>query len=266
MTDNELLALYQALETHVLEAGAFIRDEFANFSFSDVKFKGQNDLVSYVDIQAEKMLKANCLELIPGSGFINEESGTTEGSNDYTWVIDPLDGTTNFTHGIPHFSVSIALMEKGTPILGYVYGIMLNEMFGAMRGKGAFLNGKSIRVSPHTSLKSSVIVTGFPYERKDWVSKQLEILDLLVSRSHGFRRLGSAALDLAYVACGRMEGFFEFGLNPWDLAAGALIIQEAGGHVSDFQGGADYMFGKQILGTNGHVHGELLSVIQERIP
>ncbi|RMG22481.1 MAG: inositol monophosphatase [Bacteroidetes bacterium] len=264
-TDTELTRLTAQLEALIRQTGEFIRREFEHFSFSKVNYKDINDPVSYVDVSAENMLMEGCNKLLPGSGFINEEGGEIRSENGFTWIIDPLDGTTNFTHGVPHFSISVALSEGDEVKLGYVYHVMLDEMYMAARGAGAFLNGRPIRASGLEKLKTSLVVTGFPYHRKAWLDLHLRILGDLVDRSQGVRRLGSAALDLAYVACGRLEGYFEFGLSPWDLAAGALLVQEAGGTVSDFEGGDNYLFGKQILATNGHIHVELLELIQKRI-
>lgn len=250
----------------VYKTGEFIRNEFKNFSFSKVEYKGDNDPVSYVDITAEKMLKEACSRFIPGSGFINEETGETKSENGYIWIIDPLDGTTNFTHGIPHFSISLALLYNGKIQMAYVYGIMLDEMFVAIRGKGATRNGEPIRISGQENLKTSVVVTGFPYEYKEWVQNLLGILSLFIDHSQGFRRFGSAALDLSYVACGRVESYFEFGLNAWDLAAGSLLVEEAGGKVTDFDGGDNFLFGKQIVSSNGHIHDEMLELINKCLP
>ncbi len=264
-TEIEFSNLDAEIKKIIYETGAFIRKEFKNFSFSNVQYKGENDLVSYVDVTAEQMLKKVCATLIPDAGFHNEEGGIIESNNAYTWIIDPLDGTTNFTHGIPYFSISLALMYKAKLKMGYVYGVIPDEMFSAIEGQGAFLNGDPIHISAHEKLKTSIVVTGFPCEHKVWMEAYLGILADFVDHSHGFRRFGSAALDLAYVASGRFDAFFEFGLNPWDIAAGALLVNEAGGFTSDFDGGKNYIFGKEILATNGRIHAEMLSLIKKRL-
>lgn len=259
--------LDKVLQLAIRETGAFIRNEFEKFSFSDVQYKSANNPFSYVDLEAEKQLSSTCAALLPGSGFINEESSAISSQNGYTWIIDPLDGTVNFMHGIPHFSISLALMDPtGHIMLGYVWDVMREEMFHAIRGQGAFVNGRRVSVSERNGLGTSVVITGFPYGYASWVDDFLRVMAELVRQCHGVRRLGSAALDLAYVASGRAEAFFEFGINSWDIAAGALLVQEAGGHVSDFMGGSDYLFGRQIIATNSHIHKELLQIIHERIP
>lgn len=264
-TSADLLEIEKELSSIIRRTGAFIKNEYASFSFSRVEYKSQNDPVSYVDISAEKMLMEGCNQLIPGAGFINEEGGRQESQNGYTWIIDPLDGTNNFTHGIPHFCVSLALSYEDEVIMGFVYGVMLDELFSCIKGQGAKLNGRPIYTSEHEFLKTSVVVTGFPFRHTEWVDRQFDILRLMLKHSHGFRRFGSAALDLAYVACGRVEAFFEFDLKPWDLAAGALLIEEAGGKVTGLTGKNDFLFGGKIIGTNGKIHDEMLGLIREKL-
>ena len=254
------------LQILIHKTGDFIREEFERFSFQDVIYKSENNPVSYVDIQAERMLREGCSSLIPGSGFINEESDEVQSTNGYTWIIDPLDGTVNFMHGNPHFSISLALSFEGELIMGYIFDVMAREMFVALKGKGATLNGRKLQVSHHEAVSSSIIVMGFPYEPGVWLEAYLRLLAQLVQTTQGLRRTGSAALDLAYVAAGRVEGFFEFGLNPWDIAAGVLLIEEAGGKVSDFTNGNNFLFGRQLLGSNGRIHNEVLQLIQAHLP
>lgn len=256
----------EAIQALVEKTGAFIREEFLRFSFSEVSYKAENDPFSFVDVSAEKMLQEGCHDLIPGSGFINEEGPDIIGENAYRWIIDPLDGTVNFMHGIPHFCISLALQYEEITVAGYVYGVMEKEMYVAKEGQGAFLNGHPIHVSDRKGLRQSVIVTGFPYAYADWVEDYLKVVSDLIRQCHGIRRLGSAALDMAYVAAGRVEGFFEFGLKPWDVAAGALLIKEAGGRVSDFDRGENYLFGRQVLGTNAAVHEPMIEVLQQYLP
>jgi myo-inositol-1(or 4)-monophosphatase len=247
------------------EAGSFIRDERKELDWSKVEKKQRfSDLVSYVDKEAEKLIINKVRDLIPGAGFITEEGMADYRSENYNWVIDPLDGTTNYLHGLPIFSTSIALMKKKVEILGVVYEINLDECFSARKDGGAFLNGMPIQVSKAARFDESLIATGFPYTSFDKMPKYIEIITHLMAKTHGIRRLGSAAVDLAYVACGRLEGFFEFGLKPWDMAAGTLLVKEAGGKVTDFEGGEDFIFGVGSgLVSACSIHEELLSAIRE---
>ncbi|HSJ68668.1 MAG TPA: inositol monophosphatase family protein [Anditalea sp.] len=254
----DLDQLLERTKSIAKEAGAFIRKERQSFKVESIEHKGFNDLVSYVDKEAEKIIVDGLRELLPEAGFITEEGTDTVQKDIYNWIIDPLDGTTNFIHGLPVFSVSIALTERGKLIIGVVYEINLDECFYAISGKGAYCNGKSISVSTAPKLADSLIATGFPYYDFDLISNYLETLRKLMQKSHGIRRLGSAAVDLAYVACGRVDAFFEYNLNSYDVAAGALIVLEAGGQVTDFDGGENFLFGRQILASNSMIHSELL--------
>jgi myo-inositol-1(or 4)-monophosphatase len=241
------------------EVGAFIRKERQSFKLTTVEHKGFNDLVSYVDKEAEKQIVDKLSLIFPEAGFITEEGTNTTRQEQFNWVIDPLDGTTNFVHGLPIFSVSIALMEYDQVVLGVVYEINRHECFFAIKGGGAFCNDTPIRVSKAENLGSSLIATGFPYYNFEQIDKYLAALKFLMQSTHGLRRLGSAAVDLCYVASGRIEGYFEYNLNSYDVAAGALIVQEAGGTVTDFGGGGDYIFGRNIIATNTQIHPEFLS-------
>lgn len=247
------------------KAGAFIRHEAARFEQEAVEYKGLNNVVSYVDKETEKMLVEGLKSLLPEAGFITEE-GTIEQnrSTEWLWIIDPLDGTANFVHGLPMFSVSIGLMHQNEMVLGVIYEISHDRCFWATKGEGAFCNDQKISVSSLKTLGESLLATGFPYYDFDKMPQYLDILQALMRQTHGLRRLGSAAIDLAYVACGWFEGFYEYNLNSWDMAAGVLIVKEAGGHVSDFSGGDNYVFGGDVIASNSHVHKELLQVIQER--
>ncbi len=249
------------IENIIREAGEFARKAFLAFSRSDIRYKGTNDLFSFVDVQTEQKLKTAFQALLPGAGFINEEGEDEQGENAFRWIIDPIDGTTNFTHGLPLFAISVALQYEEETIVGIVYEVMHDEMFVAEKGKGATLNGKRISVSEVAKLSESLVATGFPYTKFAWLDDFMEMLKDFMKESHGIRRLGSAAIDLVHVACGRFESFFEIGLNPWDIAAGALIVTEAGGKVTDFQGDDGFLFGRQIVASNGRVHEEVLGVI-----
>jgi myo-inositol-1(or 4)-monophosphatase len=245
------------------EVGTFIEKERLHFSMDRVEHKGFNDLVSYVDKEAEKQLVAQLQAIFPEAGFITEEGTNTTRGDVYDWVIDPLDGTTNFVHGLPIFAVSIGLMERGEVVMGVVYEVNRKESFYAYKGGGAFCNGVPLQVSKAATLSASLISAGFPYNRIDLIDRYLTIKKSLMQKSHGLRQLGSAAVDLCYVAAGRTEAYFEYNLNSYDVAAGVILVQEAGGKVTDFEGGNDYIFGRQLVATNRSIHEELMAVIAE---
>lgn len=257
---NDLVEVGLKVKTLALEVGRFIRTESSKFITSSIEKKGLNDLVSYVDKEAEKQLVEGLKIILPNSGFIAEEGTANMADEDYIWVVDPLDGTTNFIHGLPIYSISIALMYKEQLVLGLVYEINKNELFYAHKGGGAWLNDESISVSPIATLSESLLATGFPYYNFDKLETYMAMLAHFMKHTHGLRRMGSAAVDLAYVACGRFEGFFEYNLNPWDVAGGAFIVQEAGGTVTDFNDGDDFLFGKSII-ASGKVSKELFGAI-----
>lgn len=241
------------------EAGAFIRRERQIFDIAKVEQKGINDLVSYVDKQAEQLIVDALAKLLPQAGFITEEGTSTVVGERFNWIIDPLDGTTNFIHGLPFYAVSIGLQENEEIILGVVYEVSNSECFYAIRGGGAFCNETPIHVSLAPDLSSSLIATGFPYDGLGQTDAFLAVLKSVMGTSHGFRRLGSAALDLCYVACGRVDGYFQHNLKPYDVAGGLIIVKEAGGKVTDFKGGSDYIFGGEMVATNALIHEQLLS-------
>lgn len=248
------------------EVGAFIRKEAEDFDLSRIEKKTSfNNLVSYVDKEAETRLVTALKKSFPKAGFITEE-GTVEQSTsaEYNWIIDPLDGTTNFLHGLPIYAISIALTRNNKPIIGVIYHIVRKEIFHTIEGDDAYCNNLLIRVSDAPFLNESLLATGFPYNSSSKGEEYLSIIKDFLEKSHGIRRLGSAAIDLAYVAAGRLEGFFEYNLNPWDVAAGVLIVQQAGGLVTDFNGGENTLFGKQLCASNGNIHSEMLSIIQQR--
>ncbi len=256
----------EKLIQHVIElsirTGDFIFRESLTFDRAkDTEFKGINNMVSYVDKEAENQLVEGLSKVLPPAGFIAEEGTGEPQEGGLNWVIDPLDGTTNFVHQIPTFSVSVALMDGNDILLGVVYEPNRKEIFHATKNGGAFLNQKPIRVSAVREMSKSLIATGFPYDDSEKMQHYLQLLYTFVTKSHGFRRIGSAAVDLSYVACGRFEGFYEYGLNPWDVAAGALIVQEAGGQVNDFRDGDDFVFGREIV-ASGHIQQEMLRVLK----
>jgi len=238
-----------------IETGNFISNEVNRLRSSDIETKSANNFVTYVDKQSEERLVAGLSLILPGSGFIAEENPSLQ-TKELTWIIDPLDGTTNFIHGVPVFCISVALMEGSELILGVIYEINLKECFYAWKGSSSFLNGRKIEVSNTALVADSLFATGFPYYDYGRLDPYINFFRYLMEHSHGIRRLGSAAADLAYVACGRFDGFYEYGLSPWDVAAGALIVKNAGGRVSDFKGGIDFIFGREIIASNANVFDE----------
>ncbi|MFN4145432.1 MAG: inositol monophosphatase family protein [Runella sp.] len=252
----------------VKEAGRFIRQEAAAFDRSQIEYKAANNLVSYVDKQAEMMLVRGLREAWPQAGFITEEDTVAHEQNpsEFYWVIDPLDGTANFIHGLPVYCVSVGLVQNKRPILGVVYHLGSDELFYGWHGGGAWLTlsrqTQRLHVSAAASLSDSLLATGFPYYKFEKQDKYLKILELLMQRCHGLRRMGAAAIDLAYVAAGRFEAFYEYNLQSWDMAAGALLILEAGGQITDFSGNDDWLFGGDVI-AGGAVQPELQQLIAQ---
>jgi myo-inositol-1(or 4)-monophosphatase len=243
-------ALCNATREIAIEAGTYIFGRINQISPDAIEIKGRHNFVTEVDKAAEVMIINRLKDLVPGAGFIAEE-GTTETRGDvYNWIIDPLDGTTNFIHGAPPVAVSIALVENNEPVAGVIYEIWMKEAFYAWKGSKAWLNGKEISVSKTPDIKDSLIATGFPYHNFDRMKGFMDTINYFFNHTHGVRRLGSAATDLAYVACGRFDGFYEYNLSPWDVAAGVLIVKQAGGRVSDFSGGDNFIFGREIVAGN----------------
>lgn len=243
--------------------GGIIRRDIHRISQKDLETKGRHNYVTYVDKMSEALLVEELASLLPEAGFIAEEGTTETKSGRFQWVIDPLDGTTNYIHGLPIYSISIALMDGEKVVLGVVYEVNRKECFHSWENGPSYLNGEPIRCSSTRIMDDSLLATGFPYTDPGYLEQNLRLLGHLLQNSRGIRRLGSAAVDLAYVACGRFDGFYEYGLNPWDVAAGALIVQQAGGLVSDFTGGSGFIHGKQILASNPNLHGNLLSTLQK---
>ena len=242
-------------------AGTFIASERTSFDLGSVEIKGKANFVSYVDKKAEEMIVERLRSLLPESGFITEEGTAFDSGEKFRWVIDPLDGTTNFIHGAPPFAVSIGLLEGDEIILGVVYEITRNECFYAWRGSKAMLNGREIHVSKAAKTSDALIVTGFPYGNFQNADGFIDSIKFFMGNSHGIRRQGSAATDLSYVAAGRYEAFWEKGLSPWDIAAGMIILRQAGGKVSDFVGDTNCLFKDEIIATNGNYFNEFQAII-----
>ena len=214
-----------------------------------IEEKGRHDFVTQMDKKSERMLVEELSQIVPEAGYIAEEKTRTDRGAHLDWIVDPIDGTTNFIHAQPPFAISIALMEDGVVIVGVVYEMSRDELFAAALGDGATLNGEPIHVSD-TELGSALVATGFPYSEFSLIENYMAALTDVMRETAGVRRLGSAATDMAYVACGRYEAFFEYDLKPYDVAAGCLLVTEAGGRLSDFKDGSDYIFGRQMVATN----------------
>jgi myo-inositol-1(or 4)-monophosphatase len=251
------------IEEAVIETGSFIQGESSGFDIGLAEKKGLNDFVSYVDKGSEKMLVEKLVILLPEAGFIAEEGTSSKKGLKYNWVIDPLDGTTNFLHGLHPYSISVALMENDEIVAGVVYEAGGNEIFTTWKDGGAWLNGKQVHVSAARNLSDSLIATGFPYYDFSRIDNFMESLTYFCKASHGIRRLGSASIDLAYVACGRFEAFYEYGLHPWDIAAGILLVREAGGRVSDFSGNEKNISGDEIVAASNLVFPEFLENVSK---
>lgn len=247
------------------EVGRFIYDERLKFTAADIILKGKSDMVTYVDKTSEARIVKGLRELLPDSGFIAEEGTAKDNGEKYRWVIDPLDGTTNYIHGISPFAVSIGLLEGDEIVMGVIYEISLNEMFYAWKGSKAYMNGKEIHVSTASTTTDALIATGFPYYDFSKLDQYMKAMDYFMRNSHGLRRLGSAAADLAYVAAGRFEAFYEHALHSWDVAAGIIIIKQAGGKVSDFNSGNNYLFGGEMVACNANYYDEFYSIVHKHL-
>lgn len=248
----------------VSETAAFIQSETGKVVSGQIEEKFLNGLVSYVDRTAEEMLVERLSKLLPESSFITEEETVTQSSGTgLKWVIDPLDGTTNFLYGVPHFSVSVALQSDNDLILGIVHHVPANEQFYATKDGGAWCNGVRIHTSSRAQMRQALVSTGFPYHNFSRAEGWFGALRQFMEQGRGARRYGSAALDLAWVACGRFDIFFEYGLNSWDVAAGALLVKEAGGQVCDFSGGNLFIEKRELLATNGGVFEDAMKIIRD---
>jgi len=251
---HEVIAISKSIgqrmkeQTHIHEGNAEIKTE--------------NNLVTFVDKESERRFVEFLTALVPAAGFVAEEGTGTPNPGGLNWVIDPLDGTTNFVHKVPVWCTSVALCHDLTPIVGVIFDPSSDECFSAFAGGGAFLNEKKIAVSQIDVLQQSLLATGFPYDDFGRENAYISLFRELMKQSRGMRRLGSAALDMAWTACGRFEAFYEYGLNPWDVAAGTIITREAGGKVTEFNLGDNPVFGVDLTCSNGHIHDALSSVIQ----
>ncbi len=256
---QELREIADAAEPVVRAAGAYLRENLD--SRADVRYKSEVDLVTKFDLGAQDILVGRLSALFPDHGFLAEEGLSRPGTSGYRWVLDPLDGTTNFAHTLPIFSVSAGLEKDGRVVAGLVFDPMREEMFRAAAGGGAFLNGRPIKVSAVRDLGRSLLATGFPYDLRTNPVNNVDNWNRFIVRAQALRRCGSAAMDLCYIACGRFDGFWEIKLNPWDVAAGALMVTEAGGRVTDFQGRPHRIDVPEALATNGLIHESMMQVL-----
>ncbi len=247
----------------IREAGSYIRKSINGKV--NIETKSMHNFVTEIDKNSEKFLVDNLKKLLPESGFLTEENTANIQGREYTWIIDPLDGTTNFIHGLFPVAISVALQKQGKTVLGVVYEVGNDEMFYAIEDDFAYLNGKKITVTSTLKIRDSLLATGFPYYDYKYLDGFMESLKYFMQHSHGLRRLGSAATDLAYVACGRFDGFYEYSLSPWDVAAGAFIVSKAGGKVADFNGGDNFIYGREIIASNPFIFNEFLNIVQKLI-
>jgi myo-inositol-1(or 4)-monophosphatase len=244
-----------------LEAGKLLKKNVGKVKQIEYKGGYTTNLVTDIDRKSEEIIINKIKRKFPDHDFLGEESGYAKVKSEYRWIIDPLDGTTNYAHGLPIYSVTIGLEYKGEIILGATYNPSLDELFTAEKGKGAFLNKKRITVSKASKLIESLVVTGFPYSINQNPEPEVTHFRNFIIQSQAVRRLGSAALDLAYVACGRFDGFWEGMLNAWDMSAGVLLVMEAGGRWTDYEGNPTTVYGKQVLATNSLIHDEMIKVL-----
>lgn len=252
-----------AAKQEIITVGSFIKESRQSLSSNQIEVKGKNDFVTTIDKKSEEKLVTALQNIVPEAGFIVEEQTSNKRGNTFNWIIDPIDGTTNFIHGLFPYAISVALQENSETVIGIVYEIGLDECFYSWKGGSAFLNNTLIKVSETANINASLIATGFPYNDLSRVENFQKTLTHFMQNSHGIRRLGSAATDLAYVACGRFDAFYEYSLKPWDVAAGAFLVQQAGGVISDFSGNNDYIFGGEIIACNKLTFNEFLSIIKE---
>ncbi len=258
--------LMETAKTAAIEAGKILLEHFGKIHKSQIRKKSKNDFLSFVDESSEKIIIEIIRANFPDHEILAEESGTDEVKSPYRWIIDPLDGTTNYLHNIPVCAVSIAVEYQNEIIIGVVYNPITNEMFWAEKGKGAYCNGSPIRVSTTPGLDESFIATGFPFKSKGLLKEYLSVFNAIFNQCIGARRLGAAAIDLAYVAAGKFDAYWEIGLKPWDVAAGAILINEAGGTITDFWDNPNYMHTLCILASNTKIHKILGEIIREDFP
>jgi len=263
MQQEDLAQLTQRACKAVEETATFIQQEAGKVQSGQIEEKFLNGLVSYVDRTAEEMLVERLSAILPGAAFITEEETVAQGSSDLQWIIDPLDGTTNFLYNVPQYSISVGLKAGDELVLGIVHHVPAKELFYAWKGGGAWCNGQPIRVSNRSNMRQALVATGFPYYDFERSEAWFAAIKVFMEQSRGIRRFGSAALDLAWVACGRFDVFFEYGLNAWDVAAGAVLVREAGGQVCDFSGGDDFIDKRELFAANAGVFEAAMGIVKE---
>lgn len=259
----DLKQITEKVREIAIEAGRFLREERINFKRERVEEKKSHDYVSYVDKESERRLVAALSAILPQAGFIAEEGSGYHGEEEYYWLVDPLDGTTNYIHDNAPYCVSIALRNKEELLIGVVYEVCRDECYWAWKGSKAYLNGHEIRVSDVATMDTAFIALGFPYSYRDYKSTAHHIIEELYGNVGGMRLQGAAAAELCYVAAGRFEARIEAYLGPWDIAAGSLILMQAGGKVTDFNGGDNFYSGEQVLASNGKLHDQLLAIVSK---
>jgi len=247
----------------IQETGDFLRNEITKIRTTDIESKQVHDFVTYVDKTSEKQLVKGLAKILPEAGFLTEEKTTAQTDRLLRWIIDPLDGTTNYIHGLPPYSISVALAENNKLIAGVIYEVTHDELFYGWKNGGAFLNDQPIHVSSTKKVFDSFLATGFPFKDYKYLDNYMKTLSHFMENSQGLRRLGSAAVDLAYVACGRFDGFYEYSLQPWDVAAGAFLVKEAGGKVTNFTGNNNFLFGEEIIAANPLIFEKLQTTIKK---
>jgi myo-inositol-1(or 4)-monophosphatase len=249
-----------------ISSGKILLENYGKIASVEIREKRDNDFLTYVDELSEKNIIETIHRDFPDHAILAEESGMQKQSSSYKWIIDPLDGTKNFISGIPVFAVSIALQYENNIILGVIYDPVRDEMYFAESGQGAYLNERPIHVNDQTELSRSLLATGFPFRFKTFLGQYMECFKDIFNQTSGTRRLGAASIDLAYTAAGKFEGFWELGLSPWDMAAGSLIVQEAGGQISNFWGNTLLLDQAYIVASNGKIHSQLLEIIKKYFP
>ena len=260
--EKNLMKLCKQVRDVAREAGEFIRSQSPGLTPLIVEEKGRHDYVTQVDIGSEKMITERLKKILPDTGIIGEETPAVDREKRLKWIIDPLDGTTNFLHGLPPYSISIALMDGQEVVMGVIHEVTTGDFFYSWKDAYAYHNGRRIRVSSTPTLKESLLATGFPYSSFDRIDGYMGTMRYFMEHTRGIRRMGSAAIDLSYLACGHFDGFWEYGLKIWDVAAASLIIQQAGGMISDFSGGNNFLEGKEIVAANPFIFPGFLKQVQ----
>ncbi|MCX6827653.1 MAG: inositol monophosphatase family protein [candidate division Zixibacteria bacterium] len=263
LSNREIENFLRFAKATAVKAGQILRKKIP--TRRDIRYKGEVNLVTAADLASEKFIINNIEKEFPKHSLLAEEEVAINRPSELRWIIDPLDGTTNFAHSFPFYCVSIALEYRGRIIIGAIYDPEREELFYASRNHGAFLNGKRIVVTPETRMVRSLLATGFPYDIGTSGEDNLDHFAHFAKAARGIRRPGSAALDLCYVACGRFDGFWELKLSPWDTAAGRLIVEEAGGRVTDFRGGKYSIYDKEIIASNGQIHKQMIKILSKKV-